>query len=46
MNYFPKTEYLRPLVPNTKSVDKTTNPSFKNPCALSIAENEADFVTV
>ena len=46
MKYFPKTAYWRTLVPNTESVDKTTNPSFKNPCAPSIAENEADFVTV
>ena len=25
MNYFPKTAYWRPLLPNSESVDKTTN---------------------
>ena len=29
MNYFTKTVYWRPLVPNDESVDKTTNPYFK-----------------
>ena len=43
MNYFPKTAYWWPLVPNAESVDKTTNPYFKNPCAPSVAENEAEF---
>ena len=46
MNYYPKIEYWRPLVPNSKSVDKTSNPHFKCPCAQSVAENEADFVLV
>ena len=43
MNYFTKTSYWRPLVPNAEIVDKTTNPSFKNPRAPSVAENEAYF---
>ena len=43
MNYFPKTAYWWPLVPNAESVDKTTNPYFKNPRAPSVAENEAEF---
>ena len=43
MNYFPKTEYWRPLVTNAESVDKTTNTSLKNPRAPSIAENESEF---
>ena len=30
-------------MPNAESVDKTTNTSFKNPHAPSVAENEADF---
>ena len=30
MNYYPKTAYWRPLVPNDESVGKTTNPYFKN----------------
>ena len=46
MNYFTKTPYWRPLVPNAEIVDKTTNPSFKNPRAPSVAENEADFCLV
>ena len=46
MNYFPKTEYWRPLFPNAESVDKTTNKYFKNPRAPSVAENEAEFVLV
>ena len=29
MNYFPKTSYWRPLVPNAESVYKTTNPYYK-----------------
>ena len=33
MNYFPKIEYWRPLDPNAESVDKTTNPYFRNTCA-------------
>ena len=44
MTSFPKTTYWRPLVTNSESVDKTTNPSFKNPHAPSVAENEAEFV--
>ena len=28
MNYFTKTEYWRPLVPNVESVDGPTNPYF------------------
>ena len=44
MKYSSKTAYLRPYVPNAESVDKTTNPYFKNPRAPSIAENEAEFV--
>ena len=28
MNYFPKTVYWRPLVPNVESVDNTTNLFF------------------
>ena len=43
MNYFPKTAYWMPLVPNAESVDKTTNPSFKNPRAPYVVENEAEF---
>ena len=46
MNYFPKTEYWRPSLPNTESVDKPTNPYFKNPRAPYVAENEADSVLV
>ena len=46
MNYLPKTEYWRPLVPNDESVYKKTNPYFKNNLAPSIAENEAEFVLV
>ena len=42
MNYYHKTTYWRPLVPNAESVDKTTNPSFKNPHAPSVAEKEAE----
>ena len=41
MKCFPKTAYWRPLVPNAESVDKTTNPHFKNPRIPSVAENEA-----
>ena len=43
MKYFPKTEYCGPLVTNYESVEKTTNPYFKNPRTLSIAKNEAEF---
>ena len=43
MNYYPKTEYWRPLVPNAKSMENTTNPYFKNPRAPYVAENEAEF---
>ena len=46
MNYFPTTAYWRHLVTNAESVDKTTNPYFKNPCAPSVAENEEEFVLV
>ena len=30
-------------MPNAESVEKTTNPSFKNPRASSFVENEAEF---
>ena len=43
MNYFPKTAYWRPLVPNAESMDKTTNKSVKNTSAPYVAENEAEF---
>ena len=43
MNYFTKTEYWRPLGTNDESLDKTTNPHFKNPCAPYVGKNEADF---
>ena len=43
MNYFPKTEYWRPLVSNDESVDKTTNQYFKNSRTPSVAENESEF---
>ena len=33
MNYFLETAYWRPLFTNAKSVDKITNPYFKNPRA-------------
>ena len=46
MNYFPKTEYWRPLAPNAESVDKPTNPYFKNTCAPYVAGNEVEFVLV
>ena len=46
MTSFPKTSYLRPLVPNSESVDKTTNPYFKNPRVPIEAENEAYSVMV
>ena len=46
MNYFSKTAYWRPLVPNYESVDKTTNLCLKNTRSPSIAENEAQFVLV
>ena len=46
MNYYPKIEYWRPLVPNSESVDNTSNPTFKSPWAQYVAENEADFVLV
>ena len=46
MTSFPKTSYLRPLVPNSESVDKTTNPYFKNPRVPIVAENEAYSVLV
>ena len=46
MNYFPITEYWRPLVPNAEIVYKITNPYFKNPCTPFVAENDADFVLV
>ena len=41
MDYYPKTEYWRPLVPNYESVDKTTYPYFKNPRTPFVVENEA-----
>ena len=37
ITYFPKTGYWTPLVTNVESVDKKTNPYFKNICALSVA---------
>ena len=40
MNYFPKIEYWRTLVPNYDSVGETTNPPFKNTRASSVAENQ------
>ena len=43
MNSFPKTEYWRPLSPNSESAENTTNPYFKNPHAPCVAENEAEF---
>ena len=46
MDYFPKTPYWKPLIPNAESVDERTNPYFKNPCAPSVAENEAEFFLV
>ena len=46
MIYFTKTEYQRTLVPNDKSVHKTTNPYFKNALVPPISENEAEFVLV
>ena len=33
MASFPKTAYRRHLVINAESVDKTTNPYYKNTCA-------------
>ena len=44
MNYFPKTEYWSPLVPNSESVDKTTNPYFKNPRAKYVTEMKQSLV--
>ena len=41
INYYPKTAYWRPLFTNAKSVDKITNPYFKNPRAPYFTENEA-----
>ena len=41
MTYLPKTEYWGHLVPNYESVDKTTNPYFKNSRILPVVENEA-----
>ena len=46
MNSFPKTEYQRPLVPNSESVYKITNPSLNNICSPYVAENKAEFVSV
>ena len=40
MNYYSKTDYWRPLVTNSESVDNTTNPYFRNPCAQYIAEDK------
>ena len=40
MNYYHKIAYWRPLVPNVESVDKETNPYFKNTRAPYVAENE------
>ena len=41
MNYFSKTLYCRPLVPNAESMDKKINPYFKNSRAPYVAENES-----
>ena len=46
MTYFSKIASWSPLVPNDKSVDKTTNPYFKNPHVPHVAENKAEFVLV
>ena len=46
MNYFSKTLYCRPLVPNAESMDKKINPYFKNSRAPYVAENESEFVLV
>ena len=46
MTYLPKTAYWGHLVPNYESVDKTTNPYFKNSRILPVVENEAQFVLV
>ena len=43
MNYYPKTAYWGPLVPNAQTVDKTTNSYFKNSRASCVVENEAWF---
>ena len=46
MNYYPQTEYWRPLVPNIESVNKITNPYLNISRAPSVAENEREFVLV
>ena len=42
----PETEYWRPLFPNAESVGKTTSSYSKNCLALSVAENEEEFVPI
>ena len=46
MSSISKTSYWRYLVPNSEIVDKTNNPSFKNPRVPSVTENESEFVLV
>ena len=46
MTSFPKIAHWRPIVPNDESVDKTTNPYFKNTCVPPVAENKTEFVLV
>ena len=46
MNYYPKTEYWKPLVTNSESVYKTTNPYFNNHLAPYVAKKEAEFVLI
>ena len=46
MASFTKKSYFRPLLPNTESVYKTTNPYFKNTHVLPVSKNEAKFVLV
>ena len=46
MTYFLKTAYWIPLFPNVESLYNTTNPHFKNNCALSVAEDEEEIVLV
>ena len=46
MNYFPKTAYWRPLVPNSESVDNKTNPCFKSYHDPYVVDDEAESVVV
>ena len=46
MDSFTKTAYCMPLVHNSKSLEKTTNTSFKYPRVQPVAKNEAYFVLV